>query len=133
MSTIAAHLTQPATRRAPAAAGAAALALVALIHLLDGPGSLAENSAIGLLELALAAAAAPLALALVIQPVRDVWIAAGALCLVALGFYVASRTVGLFGSTDDIGNWWTTLGVLNVASELAVIGLAAHALFRRQR
>src|SRR5690348_483754 len=132
MSTIAAHLSKPATRRAPAIAGAIALAAAAIVHLLDGPGSLEENSAIGLLELALAAAAVPLALGLVVSPVRDVWMAAGALCLVALGFYVASRTVGLFGSTDDIGNWLTTLGVLNVASQVTVIGLAANAVFRRQ-
>jgi hypothetical protein len=131
MSTIAAHLTRPATSRGPALFAAAGLALVALIHLLDGPGSLEESSAIGLLELALAAASAPLALALVVCPVRDVWIAAGVLCAAALGFYVASRTVGLFGMTDDVGNWFTLLGGLNVVSEVAVVGVTIAALTRR--
>ncbi|HET8672391.1 MAG TPA: hypothetical protein VFL87_02050 [Thermoleophilaceae bacterium] len=128
MSPFAAHLSIPAATRRAALVGAAALALVAIIHLIDGPGSLEESSAIGLLELGLAAAAVPLALALVISPVRDVWIAAGALCWVALGFYVASRTVGLFGMSDDIGNWFTTLGVLNVLSELVVCGLSLWVL-----
>jgi len=124
MSTFAAHLSIPAATRRSALIGAAALALVAIIHLIDGPGSLEESSAIGLLELGLAAAAVPLALALVVSPVRDAWIAAGALCWVALGFYVASRTVGLFGTTDDVGNWFTLLGMLNVLSEVAVCALS---------
>lgn len=130
MSTIAAHLSRPATSRRPALMAAAGLGLVALIHLLDGPGSLEESSAIGLLELALAAATVPLAIALVVCPARDVWIAAGALCWAALGFYVASRTIGLFGMTDDIGNWFTPLGVLNVVSELAVVGIVLVAAIR---
>jgi hypothetical protein len=128
MSTFAAHLSIPATTRRSALAGAGLLALVAIIHLLDGPGSLDQSSPIGLLELGLAAAAVPLALALVVSPVRDAWIAAGALCWVALGFYVASRTVGLFGMTDDVGNWFTLLGVLNVLCELALCALALWVL-----
>ena len=133
MSTFTAHLTRPSTRRRPALAGAAGLALVAVIHLLDGPGSLEESSAIGLLELALAAASVPLALALVVCPVRDAWLAAGALCAVALGFYVASRTVGLFGMSDDIGNWAALPGMLNVLSEALVVGLAAAAIARSSK
>jgi hypothetical protein len=128
MSTFAAHLSIPAATRRSALVGAATLALVAIIHLIDGPGSLEGSSAIGLLELGLAAAAVPLALALVVSPVRDAWIAAGALCWVALGFYVASRTVGLFGMTDDVGNWFTPLGMLNVLSELAVCSLSLWVL-----
>jgi hypothetical protein len=131
MSTMALHLSRPATSRRTAIAGAVALGIVAMVHMIDGPGSLADNRATGLLELALAAAAVPLAVALVVSPVRDIWIAAGAVTAVALGFYVASRTVGLLGSTDDIGNWLTFLGVVNVVSELAVVGLAARVTLRR--
>ncbi len=130
MSTLATHLSRPLSHRRPALLAATALGLVAFIHLLDGPGSLEESSAIGLLELALAAAAVPLALALVVCPVRDAWIAAAVLTAVALGFYVVSRTAGLFGMHDDIGNWFTLLGMLNVFSELAVIALAVPALAR---
>lgn len=130
MSTLTAHLSRPATSRGPALVAAIGLALVALIHLLDGPGSLEESSAIGLLELGLAAACVPLAVALVVCPVRDVWVAAGALCWAALGFYVASRTIGLFGMTDDIGNWFTVLGVLNVLAEVAVVGVVLAAATR---
>jgi hypothetical protein len=34
--------------------------------------------------------------------------------------------------SDDIGNWATGLGVLNVLSEVAVVGLAAAALAKRR-
>jgi hypothetical protein len=106
----------------PAAAG---LVAVAVVHLLDGPGSLNEHFYVGALELALVAACAPLALMLFTRPVRLFWHAAGALCTAALLVYIASRTVGLPGSTDDIGNWFQMLGVLNVVFEAAVIALAA--------
>jgi hypothetical protein len=34
-------------------------------------------------------------------------------------------------STDDIGNWGQTLGLINVVTELSVIALAARAVLRR--
>jgi hypothetical protein len=104
------------------------LALVALIHAIDGPPGLDESYTIGALELALTLAVVPLGIALLICPVRDVWIASAVLCAVALGFYVASRTVGLAGMSDDIGDWFSLLGVLNVLAELAVIGIAGRVL-----
>jgi hypothetical protein len=75
----------------------------------------------------------PLALALVVCPVRDVWLAAGVLNAVALGLYVVSRTVGLGGMSDDIGDWFSLLGVLNVLSEGAVIALAVAAMLQSFR
>jgi hypothetical protein len=70
----------------------------------------------------------PLAVLLLTRPVRLFWHASGALCTVALLVYLASRTVGLPGSSDDIGNWWPTLGGLNVLVEAAVIAVAAIAV-----
>jgi hypothetical protein len=114
------------------AAVPAALALmgVAIVHVLDGPGSLQDTFYIGALELALTAACVPLAIVLLVQPTRLAWASAAALTALALALYVASRTVGLPGSTDDIGNWGQTLGVINVATELVVIALAARVLAR---
>lgn len=112
----------------PAALG---LLAVTLIHLLDGPGSLSDEFYVGALELALAAACVPLAVILLTNPVVALWHAAGALCTAALLVFIASRTVGLPGSTDDIGNWDQLLGVLNMAFEAIVIALAAVAVRRR--
>jgi hypothetical protein len=108
---------------------------VAVVHLIDGPGSLSDQFYVGALELALAAASVPLALLLITRAVTLFWHAAGALCTAALLVYVASRTVGLPGSTDDVGNWFQTLGVLNVLLEAGVIAVAAvvvHGRFRTE-
>lgn len=117
-------LSRPPTGRALAVPAAAALAAVCVVHMLDGPGSLSDHFYIGALELALAAACAPLAIWLVIRPVRAVWNTALCLNVVAMAAFIASRTVGLPGSTDDIGHWAQVLGVINLAVEAIVIATA---------
>ena len=108
---------------------AAALLVVAVVHLIDGPGSLEDTFYLGALELALAAISVPLALVLIVQPARAVWIAIIAFMSFALALYIASRTIGLPDATDDLGNWGETLGVLNLAGEIAVIALASAGLW----
>lgn len=125
MSSIRLSLTAAPRSRSLAVPTALGLVAVAVVHLLDGPGSLSDHFYIGALELALVAACVPLALLLITRPVTIFWHAAGALCTAALLVYVASRTVGLPGSTDDIGNWLQTLGVLNILFEATVIAVAA--------
>jgi hypothetical protein len=124
-------LAPPATTRRAALPAALALVAVAVVHLLDGPGSLQDTFYIGALELALAAACVPLAIMLIVQPARATWGTAGAITALAFALYVASRTVGLPGSMDDIGNWAQTLGMVNLATEAVVIAMAAWALARR--
>jgi hypothetical protein len=75
----------------------------------------------------------PLAVLLVTRPVRLFWHATGVLSTAALLVFVASRTTGLPGSTDDIGNWFQFLGVLNVCFEAMVIALAAFVVRHRHR
>ena len=117
-------LSRPVLGRSLAVPAAAALAGACLVHLLDGPGSLTDVFYVGALELALAAACVPLAVLLVIRPTRSIWTAALALNIAAMAAFVLSRTIGLPGSTDDIGNWGQTLGVLNLFTEAALIALA---------
>jgi hypothetical protein len=107
---------------------AAALAGVAAVHLLDGPGSLSDHFYIGGLELALAAACAPLAVLLAIRPTRAIWTTSLALGLAAISAYILSRTVGLPGAADDIGNWGQLLGVINLAVEGIVVAVALMAI-----
>jgi hypothetical protein len=104
---------------------------IAVVHLINGPGSLSFELYIGVLELTLAAASVPLAIALAIQPVRDLWIAAGVFAWLALGFVLASPSIGL-SSTTDTGNWGQTLGIANMATEVAAIALAAWTLRHRR-
>lgn len=133
MSSARHSLTAAPLARPLAVPAAAGLLAVAVVHLLDGPGSLTDQFYVGALELALAATCVPLALLLLTRPVRVLWHASGALCTAALLVYVASRTTGLPGSTDDIGNWWQTLGILTVAFEVAVVALAAVVVRPRGR
>ncbi|HET8979653.1 MAG TPA: hypothetical protein VFN87_15940 [Solirubrobacteraceae bacterium] len=118
-----------ARRLAPLAA--LGLGAVCVVHLIDGPGSLTDQFYVGALELALAAACLPLAILLLIRPLPVLWSTALALNLAGLLVFVASRTVGLPGSTDDIGNWGQTLGIVSVIAEGGVIVTAAAALGRR--
>jgi hypothetical protein len=132
MTIVLERLDHAAVARSCALFTAAGFTGIAVVHLIDGPGSLSYELYIGVLELALAAASVPLAIALVIRPVRDLWIAASALAWLALGFYLASRGTGLPGSTADTGNWGQTLGATNIATEVATIALAAWALRHRR-
>lgn len=125
MSSLRLSLSAPPVSRLVAVPAALGLLAVALVHLIDGPGSLPDQFYVGALELGLAAASVPLAVLLLTRPVCLFWHAAGALCTAALLGYIASRTTGLPGSTDDIGNWFQALGVLNMLLEAAVIALAA--------
>lgn len=131
MSSLRLSLSAPPLARVLAVPAALGLLAVALVHLIDGPSSLTDRFYVGALELALAAACVPLAVLLVTRPVRMFWHASGALCTAALVVYVASRTTGLPGSTDDIHNWFPTLGVFNILFEVAVIALAAVVVRRR--
>jgi hypothetical protein len=132
MSRLHTTLARPAIHRRSAIFAALLLAAVGVVHLIDGPVSLSDMPYVGALELALVAAAVPLAVLLCTRPLPALWHAAGALCTLALVVFVASRTVGLPGSTDDIGNWGQTLGLVNIATEAAVIALAASAVLLRR-
>lgn len=131
MSTCESHLQRPISSRRLAVPCAVALFAVTTVHILDGPASLSDVPYIGVLELALAAVCVPVAVTLLVSPSRQLWIAAATVTVIALGFYLASRVVGLPGSTDDIGNWSQTLGAVNVLAELAVLATAAKALKHR--
>jgi len=128
MNGIRRHLAQPPISRRGAVLTATVLTVVAVVHLIDGPAALNDQFYIGALELSLAVACIPLAILLIIDPMRDLWIAVVGLTTLALACYIASRTTGLPGATDDIGNWKETLGILNMATELIVIVIATRAV-----
>jgi hypothetical protein len=122
------RLDHPAVAHRCALLTAVGLTGIAVVHLIDGPGSLSYELYIGVLQLTLAAASVPLAIVLVIRPVRDLWIAASALAWLAAGLYLASHSIGLSNSTAGIGSWGQTLGITNIATEVAAIALAAWTL-----
>jgi len=108
------------------------LAGVALIHLLDLPGTFDEQAYKGWLYLVLIAGALLTAAALVRSSHPRAWLAASLLPLGAIVGYVWSRTIGLPGGADDIGNWTEPLGLASLFVEGSLVTLAAAVLRARQ-
>ena len=115
--------------RAVAVAG---LAGIALIHFLDLPGTFDEQAYKGVLYLGLIAACLIAAAALIRSSDRRAWLAAALLPLGAVTGYVWSRTIGLPGGADDIGNWTEPLGLASLFVEGSLVTLGAAVLHARQ-
>jgi hypothetical protein len=107
------------------------LAGIALIHLLDAPGQFEGTSYLGWMYVALIVGCILVGGALVRSSDPRAWTAAGGLALSVIVGYTLSRTTGLPGSTDDIGNWGEQLGMASLFVEGAVVGVSAFALRER--
>jgi hypothetical protein len=101
---------------------------VALIHVLDAIPTFSELPYKGWLYTGLIVGAVVVAAMLVRAPSRLVWAAAASLAGGAILAFVYSRTVGLPGAGDDVGNWSEPLGVASLFVETAVLAVAGHAL-----
>jgi hypothetical protein len=108
------------------------LAGVALIHLLDLPGTFDEQAYKGWLYLGLIAGTLLTAAALIRSSDRRAWLAAALLPLGAMAGYAWSRTIGLPGGADDIGNWTEPLGLASLFVEGSLVSLGAAVLHARQ-
>ncbi len=104
------------------------LAGIALIHLLDAPGQFEGTPYLGWMYVALIVGCIVVGGALLRSSDPHAWAAAGGLALSVLVGYTLSRTTGLPGSTDDIGNWGEQLGIASLFVEGGVVGLSAFAL-----
>jgi hypothetical protein len=107
------------------------LAGVALIHLLDAPGTFAATPYKGWLYTALIVGSLATAAVLVRHSDPRAWTAAAALCVGAIGAFVVSRTVGLPQGGGDIGNWTEPLGLASLFVEGSVVALSASVLAHR--
>jgi hypothetical protein len=101
---------------------------VALIHLLDAIPTFSQLPYKGWLYAGLIVSCVAVAGLLVRGPSRLVWAAAGGLVVGAILGFVYSRTVGLPGAGDDIGNWAEPLGVAALFVEGAVLAVTGYAL-----
>jgi hypothetical protein len=110
--------------------GAAIVGLtgIALIHVLDAHDTFVSTPYKGWLYVGLIAGCLGTAGLLIREGDRRAWLAALLLPLGAMTAFVYSRTVGLPGGADDIGNWWEPLGLASLFVEGAVVALAAHVL-----
>ena len=104
------------------------LLVVAGTHLPLVAEHLEEAPLIGYGFIGLVAASMLLAAAVSIRASTATWAAIGVLNLGALTAYVASRTVGLPGIGDDIGNWVEPLSFPALAAETVALAVAVRAL-----
>jgi len=108
------------------AVGAVALATLAMIHVVDLPGTLGPLPLVGVGYIGIIAAAALVGGMMIARSHWLVWAAAGGLAAGAMGGYVLTRTVGGFlGDHSDVGNWRCPLGLAALSVETVLILLAA--------
>jgi hypothetical protein len=109
------------------------LAGIGLIHLLDSVDTFHETRWLFWAYVALMAGTIVVSAALVHDPAPR-WLALALLLAVApLVGYVLSRTTGLPGADDDVGNWTDPLGMASLWVEGAVALTAGYALARVPR
>ena len=108
------------------------LAGMALIHLLDLPDTITGTPYIGWMYIGLIISALALGGILVYASDARAWKATAALGLSVILGYTLSRTTGLPGSTDDIGNWGQSLGIASLFVEGSLIALSAGVIRSRR-
>jgi hypothetical protein len=104
---------------------------IGLIHLLDSVGTFQETRWLFWAYVALMGATIAVAGALLHAPDRRAFTAAALVALLPLAGYILSRTTGLPGADDDIGNWTEPLGLASMWVEGAVLLTAGYALAPR--
>jgi hypothetical protein len=120
---------QPDQGAAVAARTAGALTLIALavIHVVDLPGTLGPDRLVGLGYLGIIAAATLTGGVLLARPHRLAWAAAAAVAASAMGGYILTRALpgGFLGDHVDAGNWRCPLGIAALSVESVIILLVA--------
>jgi len=110
-----AHATDVIAR----AVGAVALATLAMIHMVDLPGTLGPLPLVGAGYLGIIATAVAVGGMMIARSHWLVWAA-------AMGGYVLTRTVsGFLGDHSDVGNWRCSLGLAALSVEALLILLSA--------
>src|SRR3954463_755086 len=104
------------------------LAGIGLIHLLDSVETFHETRWLFWAYVALMAATVVVSGALLHRPTVRSYEAAALLALLPLVGFVLSRTSGLPGSDDDIGNWTDSLGLASLWVEGAVLLTSGYAV-----
>ncbi len=113
------------------AVGAVALAALAMIHVIDLPGTLGPIPLVGVGYLGIIAAAVLVGGVMITRSHWLAWAAAGALAASAMGGYVLTRTVpGFLGDHGDVGNWRCPLGIAALSVETLLMLLVVLAAWQ---
>ena len=114
------------------AVGALALAALAVIHVVDLPGTLGPTPLVGAGYLAIIAAAVVTGGLMITRSHWLAWAAAGGVAASAMGGYVLTRAVpgGFLGDHTDVGNWRCPLGITALSVEAILILLVVLAAWQ---
>src|SRR5579863_8768251 len=109
--------------------GALALIALAVIHVVDLPGTLGPDRLVGLGYLGIIAAAVLVCGVLLARPRWLAWAAAAAVAVSAMGGYILTRALpgGFLGDHGDVGNWRCPLGIAALSVESVIIMLVVLA------
>src|ERR1700691_4661653 len=101
------------------AVGALALAALAVIHVVDLPGTLGPTPLVGIGYLGIIAGAILTGGVLIARPHWLAWAAAAAVAASAMGGYILNRGLrgGFLGDHGDVGNWHCPLGIAALSVE----------------
>ena len=113
------------------ALGAAGLAGIGLIHLLDLPGKFSETPYLAWMYIGLIVGAVVVAGELIRTGATRAWVAGAALALGAMIGYTLTRTTGLPQAHGDVGNWLEPLGLASLFVEACFVALTAGVLALR--
>src|SRR5580692_5910473 len=108
------------------AIGALALVALAVIHVVDLPGTLGPTPLVGIGYLGIIAASVLIGGMLIARPHPLVWAATGAVAASAMGGYLLTRALpgGFLGDHGDVGNWHCPLGIAALSVESVIILVA---------
>jgi hypothetical protein len=118
------------------AVAALALAALAVIHVVDLPGTLGPTPLVGVGYLGIIVAAVVTGGVMIARSHWLAWVAAGGVAASAMGGYLLTRAVpgGFLGDHSDVGNWRCPLGIaaLSVEAILILLVVLAAGLARAQ-
>ena len=105
------------------AVGTLALAALAIIHVVDLPGTLGPTPLVGIGYLGIIAAAILIGGVLIARPHWLAWGGAAAVAAAAMIGYVLTRALrgGFLGDHGDVGNWHCPLGIAALSVESVII------------
>ena len=108
------------------AIGALALVALAVIHVVDLPGTLGPTPLVGIGYLGIISGAVLIGGVLIAAPHWLAWTAGAAVAVSAMGGYVLTRALrgGFLGDHGDVGNWHCPLGIAALSVESVIILLA---------
>ena len=100
------------------------MAAIAVIHILGAPGTFEGVKYIFWLYIAIIVGAIPFSILLLQWSSRLAWVGPALLAAGPLIRFLLTRSIGVPGDSDDIGNWLEPLGLASMFVEVAVLSLS---------